>query len=75
MIMKQFEIKAYTKKELALYYFPTAENTHSAVQRLMSWINHCDALRTDLEAHGYLKMSKWFSPREVKSIVEHLGEP
>ena len=73
--MDKFPIRSYTKKELAFCYFPTAENPHSAVNHLMSWINRCTPLRNALEEQGYQKTSKWFSPREVKLITEHLGEP
>ena len=73
--MGQFEIHSYSKKELSLLYFPTAYTPHSAVNHLMNWINRCEPLRQALEAQGYQKRSKWFSPREVRLIVEHLGEP
>ncbi len=73
--MDSFPIRSYTKKELALAYFPTSENPHSAVNHLMSWINRCTPLREALEAQGYMKTAKWFSPREVRMIIEHLGEP
>lgn len=73
--MDEFAIRSYTKKELALCYFPTSENPHSAVNHLMSWINRCTPLREALEAQGYRKSAKWFSPREVRMIIDHLGEP
>ena len=73
--MRKFEIRAYTKKELAMCYFPSAENAHSAVNRLMAWINRCEPLSMALAAQGYQKMARWFSPKEVRIIVEHLGEP
>ncbi len=73
--MDKFPIRSYTKKELAFRYFPTAGNPHSAVNHLMSWINRCTPLRKALEEHGYQKTAKWFSPREVRLIIEYLGEP
>ena len=72
--MNKFEIQAYTKKELALLYFPSAE-PHTAVNRLMSWVKRCKPLHMALIAQGYKKTSKWLSPREVALVVEHLGEP
>ena len=72
--MNKFEIQAYTKKELALLYFPSAE-PHTAVNRLMSWVKRCKPLHMALIAQGYKKTSKWLSPREVAIVVEHLGEP
>lgn len=70
-----FRIRSYTKKELAFCYIPTATNAHSAVNTLMGWINRCQQLREALERQGYRKTSKWFTPREVRLIVEYLGEP
>lgn len=72
---KQFEIRAYTKKELALCYFPESQNPHTAVGHLMRWITHCAPLYCELQQGGYQKNSKWFSPREVRLITEFLGEP
>ncbi len=72
---KKFEIRSYTKKELALLYFPTAQNPHTAVNHLMSWINRCKGLREALDAQGYQKTQKWFSPREMRILVEFIGEP
>jgi len=73
--MDNFKIRSYSKKELALCYFPSSENPHSAVNHLMTWIKRCTPLLEELEAQGYQKMSKWFSPREVRMIIDHLGEP
>ena len=73
--MDNFKIRSYSKKELALCYFPSADNPHTAVNHLMSWVNRCTQLRKALEEQGYQKTSKWFTPREVKLIIEYLGEP
>ena len=73
--MNQFRIHSYTKKELARLYFPSVETPHVAVNRLMSWINRCHPLLAALNAQGYRKTSKWFSPSEVRLIIEYLGEP
>lgn len=45
--MNDFKIQPYTKKELALFYFPTAD-PHVAVNRLMSWVNRCKPLHKAL---------------------------
>lgn len=73
--MADFPIRSRSKKELALCYFPDSENPHSAVNHLMSWIKRCHGLLPALEAQGYQKSSKWFTPRQVKLIVEYLGDP
>ena len=49
--MNDFKIRPYTKKELALFYFPTAD-PHVAVNRLMSWVNRCKPLHKALLGHG-----------------------
>ena len=70
-----FEIRAYGKSELALCYFPTASTAHAAVNHLMAWINRCKELRLALEAAGYQKNAKFFTPKEVGLIVTYLGCP
>ena len=72
--MKDFSISAYTKKELALMYFPDS-NPRTAVNHLMSWIRRCTRLWEQLQQMGYETTSKAFTPRQVKAIVEQLGEP
>ena len=71
---KDFTIRAYTKKELALLYFPDS-SPRTAVNHLMSWIRNCKALWQQLLDTGYYVNSKAFTPRQVKAIVEQLGEP
>ena len=72
--MDDFVIRTYTKKELALCYFPNS-NPHTAVNHLMSWIQRCAPLREQLQQMGYFSTSKAFTPRQVRAIVEMLGEP
>lgn len=69
-----FVIRAYTKKELALLYFPDSM-PRTAVNHLMAWIRNCNRLWNELQAMGYHVSSKAFTPRQVKAIVEQLGEP
>lgn len=68
-------IRIYSKKELACQYFPMYENPHSAVKRLMSLINSYTDLVARLEQIGYQKNRRWFTSKEVKLIVEYLGDP
>ena len=74
MNMKDFKIRMYTKKELALMYFPESM-PRTAVNHLMAWIRLCTPLWDELQKMGYCKTSKSFSPKQVKAIVEYLGEP
>ena len=70
-----FAIRAYSKKELALTYFPTATTPHAAVNHLMAWVRHCTPLYDELLLMGYEKTSKYFTPRQVERIVHYIGEP
>ena len=72
--MDTFTIRSYTKKELALMYFPDSM-PRTAVNHLMAWINRCTQLSDILQATGYQPSDKAFTPRQVKAIVEQLGEP
>ena len=72
--MEDFKIRMYTKKELALMYFPESM-PRTAVKHLMAWIRLCTPLWDELLKMGYCKTSKSFSPKQVKAIVEYLGEP
>ena len=70
----EFVIRAYSKKDLALMYFPDSY-PRTAVNHLMSWIRRCTQLWEQLQEMGYSTTSKGFTPRQVKAIVEQLGEP
>ena len=74
-MIENIKIRAYGKSELALLYFPTANSSHTAVNHLMAWIRLCTPLWDELLKMGYCKTSKSFSPKQVKAIVEYLGEP
>ena len=73
-MIEDFKIRMYTKKELALMYFPESM-PRTAVNHLMAWIRLCTPLWDELLKMGYCKTSKSFSPKQVKAIVEYLGEP
>ncbi|MGN8724254.1 DUF4248 domain-containing protein [Segatella copri] len=74
MMIEDFKIRTYTKKELALMYFPESY-PRTAVNHLMAWIRRCDPLWEKLLKMGYCKTSKSFSPKQVKTIFDYLGEP
>ena len=69
-----FQVRAYTKKELALMYFPNSL-PRTAAKHLIAWIQRCTPLWNKLQKAGYQKMSKSFTPNQVKDIVYYLGEP
>ena len=48
MMIEDFKIRTYTKKELALMYFPESY-PRTAVNHLMAWIRRCDPLNGILQ--------------------------
>ncbi len=72
--MEEFMIHTYTKKELALMYFPDS-SPRTAVKHLMGWIRKCTQLWDQLQETGYEASCKTFTPRQVRIIVKQLGEP
>ena len=69
-----FHLHIYRKNELAMLYFPDLSK-ESAARNLRRWILHCKGLHENLERIGYDKNRKFFLKKEVKLIVEYLGEP
>ena len=67
-------MKPISKSDLALQYVPNV-TPHSAVNRLMAWINGCKALVSGLAKTGYSTRQKYLSAEQVKLIHEYLGEP
>ena len=72
--MEQFKIRSYSKKELALLFFPDS-TPETAVKHLMALIRRNDMLWDELQAMGYYNRRKTFTPREVRAIVDWLGAP
>jgi hypothetical protein len=66
--------RPYTKKELALLYFPDS-TPETAVKHLMTMIRRNDMLLDELQEMGYYNRRKTFMPREVKAICDWLGAP
>jgi len=71
----KFEVRSYTKKELALAYFPDASDPHIATNHLMRWIARNVELMEQLQKHGYNKNDRTLTPAQVRLIVYYLGEP
>lgn len=69
-----FQVRAYTKAELAVLYNPTQCIT-VALQTLSRWMRTNSLLMTELNAIGYNKFRRGFTPKEVATIVKYLGEP
>lgn len=71
---EKFVIRAYSKAELAMLYHPTQCIT-VALKTLSRWTKANPALQEELNNAGYNKYRKSFTPKEVRIIVKHLGEP
>ena len=69
-----FPIHVYRKQELAMMYFPYASK-ECAGRNLRRWIHHCKGLYPKLVAAGYDKNRRFYLSREVRLIIEYLGEP
>ena len=69
-----FHIRIYRKQELAMMYFPDVSK-ESACRNLRRWIQHCKDLYSRLEEIGYDKHRQFYLKREVRLIIEYLGEP
>ena len=63
-----------SKSELANMYMPTL-SPHSAVNKLMSWIELNTELTAALIATGYKKTQKQFNRAQIRLIFDYLDEP
>lgn len=72
--MNEFKIRPFSKTQLAQLYFPDSTAV-AARRRLMRWIMHCKPLVEALAEANYKPRSCWFSPRQVRLIVDFLGCP
>ena len=71
---QRMAIRTYGKSELAMLYFPDSQ-PHTAVNHLMAWIRRCGPLNEELKSQHYVRTAKCFTPRQVETILRHLGEP
>ena len=71
---ERFIIRPYSKRELGMLYVPTLCPKH-AWQVVRRWIDRCKPLSEALAATGLTKRNHILSPRQVRLIAEHLGEP
>jgi len=69
-----FSIKCYGLQELALFYFPLSSPAAASCQ-FKKWINRSQQLKDNLTEAGYTNGQKLLTPRQVKLIVDHVGEP
>ena len=76
MTQKQgdFTIRAYGRTELAEMYLPHL-SPNRAWRKLQDWIGVAQGLEQRLAQLGYRKSQRMWTPRQVRAIVEALGEP
>ena len=72
--MECIEVKTYTKKELALLYFPDSM-PETATKHLMRWVKRSKPLMQELEATNYKTEQKWLTKKQVGIIFRHIGPP
>ena len=71
---KRFRYRSYGKGELAQLYLPNIKQ-QSAVERFNKWIEAAPGLRERLIATGMNVKSRYYTPAQVRLIVEVLQEP
>ena len=69
MTDETFTIRAYGKSELAMMYFPK-DSKRYALSKFRFWLRLNPRLR-DFKP----KNAHFYTPKQVKMIVEELGEP
>ena len=72
--MKDFTIRTYGLQELGQAYFPNS-TPRAASAQLKKWISHDKRLLSHLVECGYYHGQKLLTPRQVRLIVEWLGDP
>lgn len=71
---KTFEIRTFGFGELAQLYFPHV--TKSSASRMFSqWIYNSAELIEKLKQTNWKKRSKYFTPKQVKILIEWFDEP
>lgn len=68
------KIRVWGHGELAMCYFPYIQEK-SASTRLGVMIARDEELLADLKKAGYFKGQHSFTPRQVRILLDHLGDP
>ena len=69
MSEREFKIRAYGKSELAMLYFP-GDSPENALKKLRCWFAKNKKLK-----HFVSREKKYYTPKQVRIIIEELGEP
>lgn len=70
----EFQIRPYSKRELAMLYSPMS-TISAARSKLSAWIHDDPEIYRRLRAAGYTKRQHLLTPRQVQIIVDYLGIP
>ena len=70
----RFPVRSYGKGELASLYLPNITQ-QSAVERFNEWIDAAPGLKERLLATGMNPRARYYTPAQVRLIVEVLQEP
>ncbi len=70
----QFKIRSYGYGELALLYFPNSTKKSASVQ-LRRWIKQNNKLENELIDYGFKQGQRILTPKQIKILINHLGEP
>ena len=71
---EEFKLRIYAKGELAMLYFPS-RSKEAATRMLLRWIHNCKGLVKELKKYGYGSPRRFYTKKEVETIVKYLGEP
>ena len=71
---KKFETRTFGFGELAQLYFPHVTK-ESASRMFGQWIHTCPQLTERLKETNWKKRAKYFTPKQVKILVEWFDEP
>ena len=71
---KKFEIRTYGFGELGQLYLPRVSKT-SASKMFSSWIYGCPELIEGLQASEWKKRQKYFTPKQVRILINHFDPP
>ncbi len=70
-----FRIRPYSKRELAELYFPGTARSATAVTNLRNLMLRNQAMMRELHEAGYRPCQRILTPKLVRILVAHLGEP
>ncbi len=71
---KEWPVRPYCKRELAVAYAPDIAPA-SALNRLASWLKRNRQLTAELEQTGYNPRQQIFTSLQVELIFRYLGKP